>query len=190
MSSPCRANRRAVGALGLACLLVTGCEREDREFRDEPAPARQAQTITLGTLSPGQPSPPGRQTTDYEQSAYNVSEGKRLYIWFNCVGCHAHGGGGMGPALIDAEWIYGSEPANIFATIVEGRPNGMPSFRGKIPDQQVWQLVSYVRSLGGLLRKDIDTGRSDSMRARPSEQSLPDNTPRPAFSPPASEGRQ
>ena len=56
----------------------------------------------------------------------------------------------MGPPLMDDEWIYGSEPENIFATIVEGRPNGMPSFRGRIPDYQVWQLVAYVRSMSGL----------------------------------------
>jgi len=45
---------------------------------------------------------------------------------------------------MDDEWIYGFEPVNIFATIVEGRPNGMPSFRNRIPDYQVWQLVAYV----------------------------------------------
>ena len=36
---------------------------------------------------------------------------------------------------MDREWIYGGQPANIFATIVEGRPNGMPSWRGRIPDE-------------------------------------------------------
>ena len=56
----------------------------------------------------------------------------------------------MGPPLIDDKWIYGSDPDQIFATIMQGRPNGMPSFRGKIPDYQVWQLAAYVRSLGGL----------------------------------------
>ena len=175
----------------LAAMLLTlaACEREDREFRDEPAPAQQSRTISLSTLYPGEPNPPGQQTTDYEKSAYNVSEGKRLYSWFNCVGCHFHGGGGIGPPLTDDQWIYGSAPPNIFATIVEGRPNGMPSYRGKIPDQQVWQLVSYVRSMGGLLRKDVDSGRSDEMKSRPSEQSLPDNTPVPSSQPPSTEGR-
>ena len=92
-----------------------------------------------------------------------MNEGKRLFAWFNCVGCHAHGGGGMGPPLIDERWIYGSAPENIYSTIVEGRPNGMPSFRGKIPDYQVWQLVAYVRALGGLAPKDAAPGRNDEM---------------------------
>jgi cytochrome c oxidase cbb3-type subunit 3 len=58
-----------------------------------------------------------------------VSEGQRLYQEFNCVECHAHGGGGIGPALIDEEWIYGSSSPQIVATLIQGRPNGMPSFR-------------------------------------------------------------
>ena len=53
---------------------------------------------------------------------------------------------------MDDRWIYGSDPSNIFNTIVEGRPNGMPSFGSKIPRYQIWQLASYVRSLAGLIR--------------------------------------
>ena len=68
----------------------------------------------------------------YEQNAYAVAEGKRLYNAYNCVGCHQQGGGGIGPALMDSTWIYGSRPEQIYADIVQGRPNGMPSFAGKI----------------------------------------------------------
>ena len=68
----------------------------------------------------------------------------------NCSGCHSHGGGGMGPPLMDSQWIYGSDAANIFATIVEGRPNGMPSFGSKLPPDSIWKLATYVRSLSGL----------------------------------------
>jgi cytochrome c oxidase cbb3-type subunit 3 len=101
----------------------------------------------------------------YDDNAFAVNQGQQLYQFFNCIGCHAHGGGGMGPPLLDAKWIYGSDPPNLFASIVEGRPNGMPSFRGKIPVQQVWQLVAYVRSLGGLARFDVAAGRPDSMQS-------------------------
>jgi cytochrome c oxidase cbb3-type subunit 3 len=94
----------------------------------------------------------------------------------------------MGPPLMDDRWIYGSEPQNIYATIVEGRPNGMPSFRSKVPDSQVWQLVAYVRALGGLARKDVAPGRNDDMTPHPSEQSLPRHTPVPSSVPPANQG--
>ena len=48
---------------------------------------------------------------------------------------------------MDGEWIHGSEPATIFTVIVEGSPNGMPSFRGEILDAQVWQLVSFIHDV-------------------------------------------
>jgi cytochrome c oxidase cbb3-type subunit III len=80
-----------------------------------------------------------------EQNAYALSEGKRLFSAYNCNGCHSVGGGGMGPALMDEKWLYGGKPEEIFSTIVAGRPNGMPSFRDRIPDFQIWQLAAYVR---------------------------------------------
>ena len=82
----------------------------------------------------------------YDGNAYAISEGQRLFSWYNCTGCHANGGGGIGPPLIKTEWIYGGEPANLFDTIVKGRPNGMPAWGGKIPEYQIWQIVAFVRS--------------------------------------------
>lgn len=84
----------------------------------------------------------------------------------------------MGPPLNDPDWIYGSDPENIFATIVEGRPNGMPSFRGRIGNAQVWQLVAYVRTLGGLTPKDTWPARADEMDEVGPE---PDPVPRGAL---------
>ena len=106
----------------------------------------------------------------FETSAYAVGEGKRLYNAYNCVGCHAQGGGSIGPALMDSEWIYGSRPDQIYSTIVQGRPNGMPSFGGKLPDYQVWELVAYVRSMSGQLPSDVAPSRSDTMPVAKAEQ--------------------
>jgi cytochrome c oxidase cbb3-type subunit 3 len=88
---------------------------------------------------------------------------------------------------MDDEWIYGSAPENIFQTIVQGRPNGMPSFGGKIPVDQIWQLVSYVRSMSGLLSKDVAPGRNDAMYVRSQEQATEPAEPVQSFVPPASE---
>jgi cytochrome c oxidase cbb3-type subunit III len=88
-----------------------------------------------------------------------VAEGQRLYDWFNCSGCHAGGGGGMGPPLMDDTWIYGSKPANLFDVIVEGRPNGMPSFGGRIPKRQIWQIIAYIESMGGMPSKEAENPR-------------------------------
>jgi cytochrome c oxidase cbb3-type subunit 3 len=108
-------------------------------------------------------------SSPYVENAYAIAEGMRLYTWFNCSGCHAHGGGAIGPPLMDDTWIYGSDPANIFDTIVEGRPNGMPSFAGKIPNYQIWQITAYVRSLSGLVPKNAAPGRRDAMQVKTPE---------------------
>ena len=63
---------------------------------------------------------------------------------------------------MDDKWIYGSDPQNIFETVVEGRPNGMPSFKGRIPEDQAWQIVAYVRSMAGLAAKNAAPSRTDS----------------------------
>jgi cytochrome c oxidase cbb3-type subunit III len=81
----------------------------------------------------------------------------------NCVGCHSHGGGGMGPALMDDEWRYGGRIDQIAASIAEGRPNGMPAWRNKLTDQQIWQLAAYVRTLSGQAPKDAVSARADEV---------------------------
>jgi cytochrome c oxidase cbb3-type subunit 3 len=48
---------------------------------------------------------------------------------------------------MDDVWIYGGRLEQIHQTIVEGRPNGMPAWGGKLPDQQIWQIAAYVRSM-------------------------------------------
>jgi cytochrome c oxidase cbb3-type subunit 3 len=177
-----------IGLLLIAGLALCGCEREERDYRPTPATAAREQTITLSALQPGGESAPIAVPNEYEESAYAVSEGKRLYRWYNCNGCHANGGGGSGPPLMDDEWIYGSAPANIVATILEGRPNGMPAFRGKIPDYQTMQIAAYVRSMSGLLAKDVAPARSDHLRAKRPESSTDQLTPKDAGLPPSSQG--
>ena len=157
-----RANGVAVASFAV---MLVACDREERRFTDRvPTPPAYA-TVSLDTLQPGVPSPDADIANRSERNAYDISEGKRLFSQWNCTGCHSHGGGGMGPALMDDEWIYGSDAENIVATIVEGRPNGMPSFRNKIPPQQLWQLAAYVRSLSGLPSKDAVSSRSEGMSA-------------------------
>ena len=154
-------------AAGVALVLsfVPGCERELRPFQELEMASASSQKPMGTTLYAGAEKPPTPEISPFQENAYGIAEGKRLYTQFNCAGCHANGGGGMGPALMDEEWIYGDHPANIFATIVEGRPNGMPSWRNKLTDAQVWQLVAYVQSMTGQAPIDALPGRSDHMRA-------------------------
>jgi cytochrome c oxidase cbb3-type subunit 3 len=167
MSSRCR----DVALIALLLALV-GCEREQRDLRAEPPSRVVLNAAPESPIQPGGPLPGMGGTNPDDHRAWDVSEGKRLFDWYNCSGCHAHGGGGMGPALMDAEWVYGSGPANVFDSIAHGRPNGMPAWGGRIPEFQIWELVSYVRSMSGLLPETVAPGRSDQMAARPAAQSL------------------
>ncbi|HEV2706709.1 MAG TPA: c-type cytochrome [Pyrinomonadaceae bacterium] len=179
---------RSLSLITFFCFVVfaVSCEREERGFRVEPPSSARVNTIRQTELQPGTPIPAAQTVNEYEENAFAVSEGKRLYEWYNCVGCHARGGGGMGPPLMDEKWIYGSDPAQVFATIVEGRPNGMPSFRGKVPDYQVWQLVAYVRSMSGQVSKDVASGRDDNMSTKKPEQATEVMTPTPSAGVPKS----
>jgi cytochrome c oxidase cbb3-type subunit 3 len=156
---------------------LLSCQRERRDFVQSPGMATAAQSISVSELHPGNLSPPPSFSNAYSESAYAVNEGKRLYDWYNCSGCHFHGGGGIGPPLMDSDWIYGDAPQNIFASIVEGRPNGMPSFSGKIPEFQVWELVAYVQSMSGQLPKGVSPNRDDHLMARQPESSTKTENP-------------
>jgi cytochrome c oxidase cbb3-type subunit 3 len=105
-------------------------------------------------LQPGPETPMRAARNPYAGDPRAILQGERLFHQFNCSGCHSNGGGGMGPPLIDDQWIYGSGPENIFWTIIEGRPNGMPAFGGRIVEEQVWRIVAYVRSLAGLEKRE------------------------------------
>jgi cytochrome c oxidase cbb3-type subunit III len=169
-------------------LTLVGCQREERNFQGMPPSATSTMPATRQTgLQPGPPVRSGPMNGPYEQNAYGVSQGKTLYNQFNCSGCHFQGGGGIGPPLMDDQWVYGSSPENIFETIVEGRPNGMPSFGGKISPDQIWQITAYVRSMSGLLRKDVATGRNDDMQVRSQEQAADKAKPVQSVIPPSAE---
>lgn len=103
----------------------------------------------------------------YYDNADAVNQGRILYGHFNCSGCHSAGGGGMGPSLMDDEWIYGGRLEQIHQTIVEGRPNGMPAWGGKIPDQQIWEIATYVRSMSLPATLAAQTGPTPSQSPAP-----------------------
>ena len=90
----------------------------------------------------------------------------------------------MGPPLMDAKWRYGGRIDQIAASIAEGRPNGMPSFRNKLPDYQIWQLTAYVRSMSGQAAKDAAPGRDDDMQMKTPENSTHQQKPKSAVEAP------
>ncbi len=86
----------------------------------------------------------------YTGNAEAIEQGKALFLQMGCSGCHGvGGGGGMGPALLDDEWKFGSDDATLFKLIKGEIPQQtMPAAFGNVlKDEDVWKLIAYVRSL-------------------------------------------
>jgi mono/diheme cytochrome c family protein len=91
-------------------------------------------------------------------SAASIAAGKASYTK-NCQFCHGEGGKGDGKLappnshpsdLTDAKWDHGSTDGEIFTVIKDGLPppSVMKGFKApKLTDQQIWEVVDYVRSL-------------------------------------------
>lgn len=153
-----------------ATLLLAGCDREQPTGQVAPPAGASATGTRMVELQPGVARPKPVVRNPYAGNVHAINEGKRLFAWFNCSGCHANGGGGMGPPLIDDKWIYGSDPANLFASIMEGRPQGMPAFGGRIPDDEAWKLVAFIRALAGL-----EPGLPEGAHSKPLQEAASEN---------------
>lgn len=137
----------------IALLLLLGCQ----EGAEEPRAGNQRVTPGINPQLPPHPQfvqvGPDAMHVDtlrnpFEGDERARAEGERLYQQYNCISCHGGGGsGGIGPTLDDSRFKYGGSPAEIFQSIYEGRPNGMPVWGGRIPDDQIWKLVAYLQSL-------------------------------------------
>jgi cytochrome c oxidase cbb3-type subunit 3 len=91
----------------------------------------------------------------YEGDKNAIATGGKLFVAYNCLDCHgADGSGAMGPSFQDGRWHFGGSPGEVFESIYQGRPDGMPSWGGRITDDQIWMLTAYVRSLSS---KDLST---------------------------------
>ena len=162
---------RTAAGVAFSLLALVSCQREKRDIRPVPARAVVFQDAARESpLNPGGRLPVSAAPNPYDKSAWAISEGERWYNWYNCSGCHANGGGGIGPPLIKNDWIYGGEPDNLFDTIVKGRPNGMPTWGGRIPEYQIWQIIAYVRSLNQEEPESATPARTDTIQVQPTIQ--------------------
>ena len=88
---------------------------------------------------------------------YNIDSLKRGRILYNnhCALCHAEDGSGftdyleflpMPPAdLTTGVFRYGSRDGDLFTIIRDGTENGMEAFNDKLPDDDIWHTVNYIR---------------------------------------------
>ena len=145
-----------VGIVALT-LLLGGCHpSQGGSSPAPPAAGLPAEDVTaavpLGQLAgvTGTAIPALSIANPYNGNAQAIEAGHALFIKMNCAGCHAYAGtGNMGPDLTDQSWRYGGFPIEIYQSIHDGRPQGMPAWGSTLPPQDIWQLVAYIQSLGG-----------------------------------------
>lgn len=83
-----------------------------------------------------------------------AQKGKATYLRL-CQYCH--GFDGKAHENIDFQatnlteldgWKNGTELQNIFNSIKNGAGDDMPAFKSKASDEEIWQLVAYILSIG------------------------------------------
>ncbi len=158
----------AARLIAMICLgsagLLAACSQPGQGARPTP-PAMAVSdigSIPLGN-PPGEPGSPAQAIRNpYEGDAEAIARGKALFGAMNCVYCHgAEGSGLIGPALNGHGWRYGGTPAEIFNSIHDGRPKGMPAWGRRLPPQEIWRLTAYIESLGGALPPATQAMASD-----------------------------
>ena len=88
----------------------------------------------------------------------SIAAGKKLYD-AQCASCHGTAGKGDGKAgallkplpsdLTDGDWKHGQTDGEIFTVIRDGaRQTGMRAYGSRIPTNDIWNLVNFVRTLG------------------------------------------
>ena len=179
-----RTAARPLISLALLCLL-SACEGGSTPppANNLPAPDDVA-AVPLGQPAGMTDAPVSALSTanPYAGNPQAITAGKALYMKMNCAGCHAYTGkGNMGPDLTDTYWRYGGLPIQIYKSIHEGRPQGMPAWGAALPPQEIWKLVAYIQSLGGSMPA------SDYRHARegdvPGEQVAPEASTSPPSRP-------
>jgi len=91
-------------------------------------------------------------------TAASVTAGAAAYKKY-CAFCHGVAAKGDGPLapkdsnppdLTDATWAHGSTDDEIFTVIANGAGANakMIAFKGKMPDQDMWHMINFLRSLG------------------------------------------
>jgi cytochrome c oxidase cbb3-type subunit 3 len=86
-------------------------------------------------------------TNPFRGDATALADGKLVFEQI-CAACHKPDGSGLvGPSLVDPYWKYGSSDPELFATVSEGRPAGMPGWGVQLGAEKIWKALVYLEQL-------------------------------------------
>jgi cytochrome c oxidase cbb3-type subunit 3 len=162
---------RRLAALSLAAALLAGCHDEQpvrgaSRPRDTVPESPMLAAIPLGDWAGVAPNTLATKVANpYERDAAAIAAGGELFRSMNCADCHGYNlKGGMGPDLTDTWWRYGGSPAEIYKSIAEGRPQGMPAWGRALAPELIWRIVAYIESFQGTFPPELaDRGRQGDL---------------------------
>ena len=99
--------------------------------------------------APAPPAPAPRKLNPFTGNADRAAEGRTLYFEVGCQGCHGGGGGGgMATSVIDDAWTFGSDDDVLFRLVKGEIPEQtMPTVYSVLEDDEVWKILSFIRSV-------------------------------------------
>jgi mono/diheme cytochrome c family protein len=95
---------------------------------------------------------PATNPTPYVSSS--IAKGKATYLRL-CPECHDEDGKALAQTLAPAadltdpsRWKFGTSDAHLFRSIRDGAGAAMPVFGNQIKQEDIWDLVNFIRSIG------------------------------------------
>ena len=100
-----------------------------------------------GTFLFMRPGSSARQVNPNPPDSQSIQAGARLFSNY-CAACHGEmAKGSVGPDLTASHYKYGKARAEISKSINDGRPGGMPAFKGQLAHEQIESLIEFLLSL-------------------------------------------
>lgn len=105
--------------------------------------------LSLVFVSAARPADEPKMLNPFAGDPEAIKEGRKRYVTEGCSGCHGlMGGGGMGKAILDDTWVFGSDDETLYK-LMKGQisQQTMPKTWAALPDDQIWKMLAFVRSL-------------------------------------------
>jgi cytochrome c oxidase cbb3-type subunit 3 len=101
----------------------------------------------------------------YRGDVAAIAKGEETWTTI-CVACHLPEGTGLvGPSLVDPYWKYGNSDAELFSTVSDGRPLGMPPWGPQLGAEKIWQVLAYMETLPKASAMGIGSPEHDAAQA-------------------------
>lgn len=87
-----------------------------------------------------------------------IADAGRKVFMANCAACHGTDlKGGIGQNLVDATWIHGGKPTQIYATINHGvTDKGMPTWGPVLGQARIADVVAFIISQNPTIEKPAE----------------------------------